>query len=71
MNARNAYAYEPGDYVAWYFGPVQYRGHVVRIRPSCDEIVVRSTSGVEWNLEADQIERLGSLPTDEIREVEA
>jgi CRISPR/Cas system-associated protein Cas5 (RAMP superfamily) len=62
--------FEPGDYVAWQFGPVQYRGHVVKTYSEGEEVIVRSTSGVEWRLEGWQIDRLGSLETVEIRDIE-
>jgi len=64
-----AHHFEPGDYVAWHFGITQFRGHVVRVLPQGDEIVVRSISGVEWHLWPGQIDRLGPTERDEIREV--
>jgi len=70
MSDRHRHAYDRGDYVAWYFGITQYRGHVMDIFVESDEIVVRSTGGVTWHLRPDQIERLGSLQTDEIMEVD-
>ena len=60
--------FEPGDYVAWYMGPVQYRGHILRVFDRGRELLVTSTSGVKWHLVPDhqQVDLLGPLPTDPI-----
>ena len=58
--------FEPGDYVAWYLGLVQYRGYVQQVLGQSDELVVISTSGVRhWVAPAyQQVDLLGPLPTD-------
>ena len=63
---------EPGDYIAWHFGPTQFRGHVQKILRGGEEIVVILTTGVRWNLfpDYDSIDRLGPTRAVEIREVE-
>ena len=55
--------FEPGDYVAWYMGPVQYRGHVHRIFDRGKELLVVSTSGVKWHLvpEHQQVDLLSPI----------
>lgn len=63
--------FEPGDYVAWYMGLAQIRGHVVDVLQGGDELIVRSVAGVRWNLMPDyqQVDLLGPTRIDENREV--
>lgn len=58
--------FEPGDQVAWYMGPTQLRGQVVKVLRNGDELIVRSLAGVLWNLAPahQQVDLLGPLPTD-------
>ena len=56
--------YEPGEYIAWWFGITQFRGHVKKVLRGGEEIVVVSNAGLEWRLfpAYTSIDRLG--PTD-------
>jgi hypothetical protein len=56
--------FEPGEYIAWYFGPTQFRGHVQKILRGGEEVIVISTTGVRWNLFPSQTQIQHLPPTD-------
>lgn len=60
--------FQPGDYVAWYMGPTQIRGHIQKVLGNGDELVAISTIGVRWNLMPayQQVDLLGPTRHDPI-----